>query len=102
MEKTLRSDRQQEWLDELLPDEEDVFKEKSHLYEARGRDVWEVVKEILRMANVVRVSIWHKEKNLASIPIVYGGLMTVIFPYLSVFSMISLLALDCKIIVEKK
>lgn len=101
MENT-HSHQQQEWIDDFLPSEEEYFHKTEKVYQAKGKDVLNLVKDILKMANVVRITVWHKEKALASLPVVYGGVMAAVFPYLSAFAMISLLALDCKIIVEKK
>ncbi len=92
MQRTASHD--QEWIDDLLPSQE--------TYEARGKDAWRLAKELLKLANIVRISIWHKGRPLASIPVVYGGVAVTLFPFISLFSMISLLALDCRIIVEKK
>ena len=88
------ADQDQEWIEDLLPNRV--------AYQAKGKDAWGLAKELLKLANVVRISIWHKGRPLASIPVVYGGVMATIFPFISLFSMISLLALDCRIIVEKK
>ena len=96
------ANQDQEWVNELLPDEDGLFQERTQTYEAKGKDAWGLVKELLKLANVVRISIWHKGRPLASIPVVYGGVMATLFPFISLFSMISLLALDCRIIVEKK
>lgn len=102
MDSTHSHQRQQEWLDEFLPTEEKVFEGQEQVYAAKGKDVWNLVKDILKMANVVRVTVSHNERPLVSLPVVYGGIMAAVFPYLSAFAMISLLALDCKIVVEKK
>lgn len=69
---------------------------------AKGKDVLGLVNDLFKKTNVVRISIWHKERLLAAIPVVYGGLAAMIFPFLSLFSIISLLALNCKIVVEKQ
>ncbi|WP_167577571.1 DUF4342 domain-containing protein [Ammoniphilus sp. YIM 78166] len=92
MQRTASHD--QEWIDELLPEQE--------TYEAKGKDAWGLAKDLLKLANVVRISIWHQGRPLASIPVVYGGVVATLFPFISLFSMISLLALDCRIVVEKK
>ncbi len=87
----------EQWIEEFFPE-----KKAQTIFYAKGMDVWKLVKELLEMANVIRISIWHKNRPLASIPVVYGGLATALFPFISLLSMISLLALNCRIVVEKK
>lgn len=89
--------KHEQLIEELLPEPHS----QTILY-AKGMDVWKLVKELLEMANVIRISIWHNNRPLASIPVLYGGLASALFPFVSLFSMISLLALNCRIVVEKK
>lgn len=98
MERQPISNPEQElFIEELLPE-----KHSQTVFYAKGKDVWKLVKELLEMANVIRISIWHKNRPLASIPVIYGGLASALFPFISLFSMVSLLALNCRIVVEKK
>lgn len=93
------------WIEELFPGHErnkyDAPREQTTFY-AKGKDVLDLVRSLLEKTNVLKISIWYKERSLATIPVVYGGVAAVIFPFLSLFAMISLLTLDCKIIVEKQ
>jgi|GEM_PF-5892436 len=94
--------KNEEWIEELLPGEEDTIHTQYSTFYATGQEVWNLVKEILGKANIVRISIFHGEKEMVSIPVIYGGVMAALFPFLSIFSMISLLALNCKVVVAKR
>jgi hypothetical protein len=98
-EQTQRN-HQQEWVEELLPDQVDSRQER--VFDVKGRQVWELIKDLVSKANIVKISIWHKDHLMASIPVVYGGVMAAVFPFISLFSLISLLALNCKVVVEKR
>ncbi|RKD24012.1 hypothetical protein BEP19_06225 [Ammoniphilus oxalaticus] len=89
-------------VEKLSPDRGDRAGTRQKVFNASGKDVFRLVKELTQLSNVIRISIWHKQRNLAKIPVVYGGLAAIFFPFISLFSMISLLALDCRIIVEKR
>jgi len=91
-------------IEDLFPGsaEKDDWQSDQTTFYAKGKDVLGLVNDLLKKTNVVKISIWHKGRLLAGIPVVYGGLAAVIFPFLSLFSVISLLALNCKIVVEKQ
>ncbi|MBP1930538.1 DUF4342 domain-containing protein [Ammoniphilus resinae] len=94
--------KNEDWIEELLPGEEDTSHTGYSTFYATGQEVWNLVREILGKANIVKITVFHGEKEMVSIPIVYGGVMAALFPFLSIFSMISLLALNCKVVVAKR
>lgn len=96
----IHKEQQPDWIEELLP--EGNRHKKTYTIHATGQDVWRIVKLILNKANGVKISIWHDQRPLATIPALYGGFAVALFPFLSLFSMISLLTLNCRIIVEKQ
>ena len=101
MEQKAATDHDEVLLNELFPE-----KEGQHalplIVQARGKEVLRLVKTLLIKANNVKISVWHKDSPIVTIPSLYGGIMATLFPFISAFSVISLLALDCRIIVEKK
>jgi hypothetical protein len=97
MEKQIHNEEQL-LIDELL----DGDKARQVTFHATGSDVLSMIKEILAKAQVFKISIWHKERLIVSIPAYYGGLMTILLPFLSTLTAISMLSLNCKIIVDKR
>jgi hypothetical protein len=101
MEQRAVLDQDEELLNELFPQKDDEHF-IPFMIQAKGRDVLRLVKALLLKVNNIKISVWHKDSPIVTIPSLYGGLAAALFPLLSVFSVVSLLALDCRIIVEKR
>jgi hypothetical protein len=101
MEKEHIHKEQDPWIEELLPEEEG-WRYTQFTIHAKGSDVLSLIKQLVTQANIFKVTVWHRDRALATIPIVYGSVMIALFPFLSLFTVISLLALDCKVVAHKK
>lgn len=75
---------------------------KQQSYKVKGEELVSKAKELIKEGNIRKISIKNKDgKTIASFPLTFGLLGTVIAPVLASISAIAALVSECTISVEK-
>jgi len=69
---------------------------------AKGNQLLEKIKELIRMGNVTRLRIKHGEMVLLEIPVAVGAVGAILAPYLAAIGVIAALVTRCTIQIEKE
>jgi len=69
---------------------------------AKGNQLLEKIKELIRMGNVTRLRIKHGEMVLLEIPVTVGAVGAILAPYLAAIGVIAALVTRCTIQIEKE
>lgn len=76
--------------------------QKKQSYKVKGEELVSKAKELIKEGNIRKISIKNKDgKTIASFPLTFGLLGTVIAPVLASISAIAALVSECTISVEK-
>lgn len=81
---------------------ETLNKENVEKIQAKGSDLLQKIKELIKDGNVKRITVKDKnEKTLLSIPVNIGIVAVIVAPYLGVIAAIAALASECSIYIER-
>lgn len=69
---------------------------------AKGNQLLEKIKELIRMGNVTRLRIKHGEMVLLEIPVTVGAVGAILAPYLAAIGVIAALVTRCTIQIERE
>ncbi|GAB7386329.1 hypothetical protein BSNK01_01640 [Bacillaceae bacterium] len=68
-----------------------------------GSVLYRALRQILKQANVVKVTVYKEDGcALFSVPGGYGSLAALTFPRISLVTLIALMAMDCRIVIQRE
>ncbi len=75
---------------------------KYEVFSIDGRDLLQRVKQVIKQANVVRIAVVKEDKVLIVLPIAVGAVTAVLFPYITLFTLITLLYRRFTLVIERR
>jgi hypothetical protein len=86
---------------EAIIDLEKQKKVESKIFNVKGKDVINKVKELIKQGNVAKIVVKKEGQKVVSIPVNGGIILAVFFPYFVALSAVVVLVAEYELVVEK-